>query len=154
MPFDFEGFKCKLSEDLVGAMKKEVQSVLESELGFFKSEILALKSGLEEFKNTTSSEIAKLRSMLAGAEHSLSTYSDDVTTLQQDMKHLTELADLEGRSRRNNVRIVGIPETPGSCSTSAISAFSPKMEPQSGKSTSGQQITPIISASSARRGTS
>uniref|UniRef100_A0A8C9YN82 Transposase element L1Md-A101/L1Md-A102/L1Md-A2 n=1 Tax=Sander lucioperca TaxID=283035 RepID=A0A8C9YN82_SANLU len=128
---DFEGFKRELREDLVGAMKKEVRSVLESELGFFKSEVLSLKSGLEELKNTTNSEIAELRSTLAGAEHSLSTCSDDVTTLQRDVKRLTELADilqnkcedLEGRSRRNNVRIVGIPESPGSCSTSAIPAL-------------------------------
>uniref|UniRef100_A0A8C9Z4V8 Transposase element L1Md-A101/L1Md-A102/L1Md-A2 n=1 Tax=Sander lucioperca TaxID=283035 RepID=A0A8C9Z4V8_SANLU len=116
MPVDFEGFKRELCEDLAGAMKKEV---------------LSLKSGLEEFKNTTNSEIAELRSTLAGTEHSLSTCSDDVTTLQRDVKCLTELADilqnkcedLEGRSRRNNVRIVGIPESPGSCSTSAISAL-------------------------------
>ena len=33
MPLDFELFKRELHEDLVGAMKKEVQSVLESELG-------------------------------------------------------------------------------------------------------------------------
>ena len=54
-----------------------------------------------------------------------------MTTLQRDVRHLTELADtlqnkcedLEGRSRRNNVRIVRIPESPGSCSTSAISAL-------------------------------
>ena len=80
MPFDFEGFKCELREDLVGAMKKEVRSVLESELGFFKSEVLALKSGLVELKNTTNSELAVLRSTLASTEHSLSTCSDDVTT--------------------------------------------------------------------------
>lgn len=75
------------------------------------------------------SDIAELRSTLTSAEQSLSTCSDDVTTLQRDVKRLTELAeslqnkceDLEGRSRRNNVRIVGIPESPGSCSTSAIS---------------------------------
>ena len=131
MPFDFEGFKRELQEDLVGAMKKEVRSVLESELGFFKSEVLALKSGLVELKNTTNSELAVLRSTLASTEHCLSTCSDDVTTLQRDVKRLTELADtlqnkcedLEGRSRRNNIRIVGIPESPGSCSTSAISAL-------------------------------
>lgn len=131
MSLDFEGFKRELREDLIGAMKTEVRSVLESELGFFKSEVLALKAGLEDFKNTTSSEIAKLRSTLTGAEQSLSTCSDDVTTLQRDVKRLTEVADalqnkcedLEGRSRRNNVRIVGIPESPGSCSTQAISTL-------------------------------
>lgn len=92
---------------------------------------LALKSGLEEFKNTTNSELAELRSTLASAEHSLSTCSDDVTTLQRNVKRLTELTetlqnkceDLDGRSRRNNVRIVGIPESPGSCSTSTVSAL-------------------------------
>ncbi len=73
MPLDFEGFKHELREDLVDAMKNEVRSVLESELGFFKSEVLTLKSGLEEFKNTTKSEIAELRSMLVSAEQSPST---------------------------------------------------------------------------------
>ena len=131
MPLDFEGFKRELREDLVGTMKKEVRSVLKSKLGFFKSEVLALKSGLKEFKKRTNSEIAVLRSTLASAEHSLSTCSDNVTTLRRDVRCLTELADtlqnkcedLEGRSPRNNVRIVGIPESPGSCSTSAISAL-------------------------------
>lgn len=116
MPLDFEGFKRELREDLVGAMKKEVRFVLESELGFFKSEVLALKSGLEEFKNTTNSELAKPHSTLASSEHTLSTCSDDVTTLQCDVKRLAELADTlqnkcedsEGRSRRNNVRIAGL----------------------------------------------
>lgn len=64
MPFDFEAFKGELRLDLVDAMKNEVRSVLESKLGFFKLEVLALKSGLEEFKNKTNSEIAELRSTL------------------------------------------------------------------------------------------
>lgn len=131
MSFDFEGFKRELRDDLVGVMKKEIRAVLESELGFFKSELLALKSGFEEFKNTANSDLAELRSTLAGAEQSLSTCSDDIITLQREVKRLTELTDdlqkkcddLEGRSRRNNVRIVGIPESPGSCSTSAVSAL-------------------------------
>lgn len=87
--------------------------------------------GFGEFKNTTNSKLAELRSMLASAEHSLSTCSDDVTTLQRNVKRLTELTehphykceDLEGRSHRNNVRIVGSPESPGSCSTSTVSAL-------------------------------
>lgn len=131
MSFDFEGFKRELREELVDVMKKEIRAVLESELGVFKTDVLALKSGLEEVKNTTSSDLAGLRSTLAGAEESLSSCSDDIVTLQREVKRLSELTDelqkkcedLEGRSRRNNVRIVGIPESTGSSSTSAVSAL-------------------------------
>ena len=144
MPLDYNQFKLELREDLVGAMKKEVRSVLESELGSFKSEILALKSGLEEFKNTTNSELAELRNTLASAEHSLSTCSDDVATLKCDVRRLTELTetlqnkceDLEGRSRRNNLRIVGIPESPGSCNNLSDFSFAQRCV-QLGKSTTG-----------------
>lgn len=131
MASDFEGFKRELRDELVGVLKREVRAVLESELGLFKTEVLALKSDLEKFKTNTSSDLATLRSTLTGAEQSWSTCSDDITTLQHEVKRLTELTDdlqkkyddLEGRSRRNNVRIIGIPESPGSCSTSEVSGL-------------------------------
>ncbi|CAM4672337.1 unnamed protein product [Leuciscus chuanchicus] len=62
-------------------------------------------------------------------ETGLSAWSDEVVTLQTTVNTLkTEVAelrdkceDLEGRARRCNIRILGVPETPGSNSTTSVS---------------------------------
>lgn len=51
-------------------------------------------------------------------QHSLSTCSDDITTLQEKVESLSaavvkledKCEDLEARSRRNSMKIIGVPE--------------------------------------------
>ena len=119
-----ESFKRELLEtlrsDFVKVMKEEVRSVLETEMAAFRQEFVGMKTGVEEFKNTVNTELARLDTTLGEAERSWSKCSDDVTNLQAEVERLTTLTesllikceDLESRSRRNNVRIVGVPEDP------------------------------------------
>lgn len=59
----------------------------------------------------------------------MSTWSDEVVTLQSTVNNLKmEVAelrdkceDMEGRARRCNIRILGVPETAGSSSTTSVS---------------------------------
>ena len=68
-----------------------------------------------------------MRGNIRDIEDGLSTWSDEVVSLQttvstsevEDLKG--KCKDLEGRMRRRNIRIVGVPEKPGSNSTTAVS---------------------------------
>lgn len=66
--------------------------------------ILAAQRELTERLTTTESQAA-------GHEQRIRAVETSVTELQQENKRLwAKLSDLEGRSRRNNIRILGIPE--------------------------------------------
>ncbi|KAL7855831.1 hypothetical protein AOLI_G00194350 [Acnodon oligacanthus] len=75
-------------------------------------------------------ELATLKSTTGETEKSLSAYTDDTVTLKQEVAHLkaqsklleNKCEDLEARARRNNIRIVGVPESQAS-STGAISVL-------------------------------
>lgn len=54
------------------------------------------------------SDMLTLKSMVKDMEQSLSTCSDDIKVLQEKVEEKCE--DLEARSRRNNIRIIGVPE--------------------------------------------
>ena len=62
-------------------------------------------------------------------EHALTECSDDIAAMKTMIKSLTanvanlENKDLESRSRRNNIRIAGVPERPDTCTTSAVAAL-------------------------------
>lgn len=74
--------------------------------------------------------MSSLNVTVKGMEESLSTCTDDITQLQREVHRLIAVADtlqnkcddLEARSRRNNVRLVGAPEDQA-CSTPAVSAL-------------------------------
>ena len=119
-----EAFKRELLDtlrsDFVAVMKTEVRSVLETEMATFRQEFIAIKAGVEDFKNALNTELAKVSNTLGDAERSWSACTDDVAELQAEVRRLATLTaslqakceDLESRSRRNNVRIVGVPEDP------------------------------------------
>uniref|UniRef100_A0A3P9CPF9 L1 transposable element RRM domain-containing protein n=1 Tax=Maylandia zebra TaxID=106582 RepID=A0A3P9CPF9_9CICH len=83
-----------------------------------RSDIQQLKTDLSSDITTMRQEFAGLRSTVTGMEQSLSTCTDDIVHLQAKVdamsKELAKLEnkceDLESRSRRNNIRIVGVPE--------------------------------------------
>ena len=107
-----------LRSDFVVMLQKEVRAVLETEMTSFRMEVNSIKTGVEEFKSVVNTDLAKLHNTLGEAEKSWSSCSDDVTMLLNEVKRLSALTetlqskceDLESRSRRNNVRIVGVPE--------------------------------------------
>lgn len=74
-------------------------------------------------------ELTSLKDTTTEVEKSLSSCTDDVAALQHEVKNLQKQAeslqnkceDLQARSRGNNVRIVGVPESQSGSAT-AVSA--------------------------------
>uniref|UniRef100_A0A671PGK8 L1 transposable element RRM domain-containing protein n=1 Tax=Sinocyclocheilus anshuiensis TaxID=1608454 RepID=A0A671PGK8_9TELE len=107
-----------LRKDLAEIFRSELRSVLGDDLATIKSELHAVKA---EFSNSMVSmqmDMSTLKSTVKDMEHSLSTCSDDITVLQEKVESLSaavvkledKCEDLEVRSRRNNIRIIGVPE--------------------------------------------
>ena len=109
-----------LRSDFVEMMQKEVRTVLETEITSFRKEVNAIKTGVEEFKTVVNTDLAKLHNNLGEAERGLSACTVDVTKLLAEVKRLSTLTeslqnkcdDFETKSRRWNVRVVGVPEEP------------------------------------------
>lgn len=77
-----------------------MKSALAEDFDFLKNELQALKT---EVKNNTAviqSEIDQMKTTIQDMETGISTWSDEVVRLQDKIK------DMEGRSRRCNIRIL------------------------------------------------
>uniref|UniRef100_A0AAX7UGL5 L1 transposable element RRM domain-containing protein n=1 Tax=Astatotilapia calliptera TaxID=8154 RepID=A0AAX7UGL5_ASTCA len=103
-----------LKRDICDKLECKIDTVthtLRSEISSVKAEFKAAITTLQATVNAQGTTIKDL-------ELSATTCSDDLTSLQSAVKVLTEevrqlqakCEDLEGRSRRNNIRLVGIPE--------------------------------------------
>lgn len=118
-----------LKTEISSVIKSEMKSALAEDLDFLKSELHALKAEVQNNTAAIRSEIDQMKTTIQGMETGLSTWSDEVVSLQSTVNALkTEVAelrdkceDLEGRARRCNIRILGVPETPGSSSTTTVS---------------------------------
>ncbi|XP_046874005.1 uncharacterized protein LOC124466256 [Hypomesus transpacificus] len=118
-----------LKADISAVIKSELKNALAEDSNALKTEIQAVK--LEIINNTAAihSEMDKMKATIKDVEGGLSTWSDEVTTLQSVVADLkTEVAglkgkceDMEGRMRRCNIRILGVAETDGSSSTVSVS---------------------------------
>lgn len=104
----------QIKDDICASIDARIQTVcaeLRAELASAKEEIQTSITALE---GATASQGKTIKEL----ENSVSLHSDDVTTLQRqvarlnsEMEKLTgKCEDLEGRSRRHNIRIIGIPE--------------------------------------------
>ena len=119
-----------LREDIGEIIKTEIRSVLEKEMAGFREDIHTVRTELQSYQNSVTTELAALKNTTGEMENSLSVYSDDIATLQQEVARLkaqserldNKCEDLEARSRRNNIRIVGVPESQAS-SSAAISVL-------------------------------
>ena len=118
-----------LKTEISAVIKSEMKNALADDFDFLKNELQALKA---EVKNNTAafhSEIDQVKTTIRDMETGLSAWSDEVVTLQTTVNTLkTEVAelrdkceDMEGRAWRCNIRILGVPETPGSSSTTSFS---------------------------------
>uniref|UniRef100_A0A3P9HWV0 L1 transposable element RRM domain-containing protein n=1 Tax=Oryzias latipes TaxID=8090 RepID=A0A3P9HWV0_ORYLA len=89
-----------------------------------------MESEIREYRESVTSELTSLAATVRGMEESLSACTEDVTLLQNDVHRLNAIVenlqnkceDLEARSRRNNIRLVGVPEDK-ICSTASIAAL-------------------------------
>lgn len=115
--------------DFVTVFKDKILTVLGGEMSTIKQENQATKTELLSFKTAIQNQVTAMENTMS--ERGLSGCSDGVADLRNTVQQLsTQMAalegkceDLEGRSRRNNIQILGIPEDQGCCSTTTISAL-------------------------------
>ncbi|KAI4877542.1 hypothetical protein NFI96_003159 [Prochilodus magdalenae] len=118
-----------LKTDISAIIKSELKSVLAEEFSSLKSELKEVKAEILNNTAAIRTEMDAMKHTISDMEEGLSSWSSEVTELRTTVAELkTEMADLkekcedlEGRMRRCNIRIVGIAEEPGSCSTTAVS---------------------------------
>lgn len=118
-----------LKADISEVIKSELKNALAADFNFLKSELQAVKAEIQNNTAAVHAEIDQMKAAVREVEGGLSTWSDEVATLQSTVADLkTEMSglrekceDMEGRMRRCNVRILGVAETNGSSSTSSVS---------------------------------
>lgn len=118
-----------LREEMVGIFKTELNTAMTNNLTQIKSELQNVKMELNANMAAVKSEVDVLRGTVNEMEVSLSTYTDDVVSLKSKVDNLSaqlvaldsRCEDLEARSRRNNVRIIGLPEVYGPVNAATVS---------------------------------
>ena len=114
-----------LREDIGCIIKLEIRQVLEKEMAGLRGDINTVKTELQSYQSSVAKELASLKDATSEMGKSLSSCTDDIVTLQREVKQLqaqseslqNKCEDLEARSRRNNIRIVGVPESQSSSAT-------------------------------------
>jgi len=117
-----------LKEDISAVIKSEMKNALTEDFDFLKSELRAVKTEIANSTAALHTEIEHVKASVKGVEDGLSTWSDEVVTLQNTVSDLKaelkvveeQCENMEGRMRRCNVRILGVPETPDSSSTASV----------------------------------
>ncbi|CAL1576655.1 unnamed protein product [Knipowitschia caucasica] len=120
-----------LKEDIAGIIKKELQDALVPALTPVRSDLQALQAQLAANKAATDAILTTLKGTVEDMETALSECTDDITNLKTTVAHLTatvtrlegKCENLEARSRRQNIRIVGVHEGPNTCTTTAVAAL-------------------------------
>lgn len=120
-----------LREEMVGIFKSELQMAMTENLSKIKSELQSVKTELTANLAATKSDVGELRGTVIEMEESLSTCTDDVAYLKSKVESLSnkvlalenKCEDLEGRSRRNNIRIIGLSEQCGTVTAASTSAL-------------------------------
>ena len=120
-----------LRKDIADIFKKELQETVGDALATIKLDLQAVKTQLANDKAATDATLATLKGTVGEMEHALSGCTDDIAEMKTTIECLTanvtklenKCEDLESRSRRNNVTIIGVPEGPDSCTTAAVAAL-------------------------------
>ncbi|XP_070402299.1 uncharacterized protein [Nothobranchius furzeri] len=87
-----------LHDDFAATLKTEFQAILGESLSSIKSELLSFKKELSSGLSTMQESFTGLKVTVAEMEHSLSTCTDDITSLQRKVEHLTKaVAKLEDK---------------------------------------------------------
>lgn len=107
-----------LRNDVVAIFKTELQAALNDNLTSIKSELQTLKTDLSGSISSVKSDVEGLKVTVTEMEQSLSTCSDDIAALRSKVDCLSKecvrldnrCEDLESRSHRQNLRIIGVPQ--------------------------------------------
>ncbi|KAL6462532.1 hypothetical protein MHYP_G00289540 [Metynnis hypsauchen] len=120
-----------LRKDIADIFKKELQDTLGDVLSTIQLDLQAVKTQLAHDKAANNATMSKLKSTVGEMEHALFLCSDDIAMMKATIESFTanvaklerKCEDLESRSRRNNIRILGVPEGPDTCTTAAVAAL-------------------------------
>lgn len=103
-----------LKRDICDKLDSKIDAVthtLRFEISSVKEEFKAAVSSLQATVNSQGATIKDLEVSATTCSDDLSSLQATVKTLKEEVKHLqTKCEDLEGRSRRNNIRLIGVPE--------------------------------------------
>ncbi|KAK7888986.1 hypothetical protein WMY93_024546 [Mugilogobius chulae] len=120
-----------LKDDIAGIIKKEFQDALGPALSPIRADLQAVQAQLAANKVATDATLATLTSTVGDMETVLTECTGDITSMKDTIEHLTatvtklekKCEDLESRSRRNNIRIIGVPEGPDTSSIAAVASL-------------------------------
>ncbi|MEQ2303769.1 hypothetical protein AMECASPLE_020260 [Ameca splendens] len=99
-----------------------MKDALAEDFTFIKSELQAVKASVANGTMLLRADLDQVKLSVKEVEDGLSTWSDEVVALRNTVLELKDKVnglrkkceDTEGRMRRCNVRIIGVPETPES----------------------------------------
>ncbi|XP_053479403.1 uncharacterized protein LOC128606892 isoform X2 [Ictalurus furcatus] len=132
---DFAALKLELlaslRKDIADILKKEFQAMFREALSTIQLDLQAVKTQQAGDKVATEATISTLKGTVGEMEHALSGCTDDIAHMKTTIESLTatvtqlenKCEDLVSRSRRNNVRIVGVPEGADTCTTAAVATL-------------------------------
>lgn len=114
-----------LKADIAAAIRAEMKEALADDFNTLKLEMQSMKTALHNTTTVLRTDIDQVQVRVDDVENGLSAWSDEVVvlrdtvaTLENEVKALKgKCEDLEGRSRRCNVRILGVPESEPSTTT-------------------------------------
>ncbi|XP_027877053.1 uncharacterized protein LOC114146849 [Xiphophorus couchianus] len=120
-----------LRAEMVDIFKTELETALTNNLTQIKSELHGVKTELSASIAAIRSEMDALRATVADMEGPLSSCTDDLVSLKSNLDRLSaqvlaldsKCEDLESRSRRNEIRIIGLPEERNPVSADTISTL-------------------------------
>ncbi|RXN33329.1 putative transposase element L1Md-A101/L1Md-A102/L1Md-A2 [Labeo rohita] len=120
-----------LRKDIADIFKKVLQDTLGDALSTIKFDLQAVKTQLAIDKAANDATVSELKGTVKEMEHTLTVCSDDLAEMKNSIMRLmanvakleNKCEDLESRTRRNNVRIVGVPEGPNTSTTAAVASL-------------------------------
>ncbi|KAJ8281002.1 hypothetical protein GJAV_G00062190 [Gymnothorax javanicus] len=120
-----------LREEMVGIFRTELETAMTNNLTQIKSELQSVKTELNDSMAAIKSEMEVLRVTVNDMEGSLLTCTDDVVSLKSKVDKLSaqlvtldsKCEDLEARSHRNNIKIIGLPEGHGPVDAATVSTL-------------------------------
>ena len=128
-----------LKVEILTSLKKDISALIRSELKTFlveefetvKYELHAVRTEVANNTAAIRSEVETMKTTISEVEHGLSSCSDNVASLLTKVGNLeTEVTrlwakclDMEGTMRHSNIRILNVPDTPGSSTPTAVSTL-------------------------------
>lgn len=124
-----------LRDEMASIFKTELQVAMNQNLSQIMTELQSVKTELAASLAATKADVSELRGTVCEMESSLTIFTDDVVSLKDKVEGLSKRVvsleskceDLESRSRRNNVRIIGLSEQYGPVTGASISALLQKV---------------------------